>query len=461
MEAPIDRQIVYVGAIPQDIDLLKAERNTMTAIAMLSQAILGTATMFDGLAVTPNGPPALNVLVGPGSIYEVANLDSTAFGSLAADTTDQIVKQGIVLGNTVLSTPAPGTGGFSINYLIQATYSDVDTDSAVLPYYNSANPASAFAGPANTGISQNTRRAGVCSVTVKAGVAAATGSQTTPAPDAGNVGIAVVTVANGQATVTAPNITALTGSQLTAKLPSIGHGQCRLSVTSTTLLTLAQYGGGRLVINGVSQLIPAAGITAGTGGLAASTLYYAYAQMVGGAMVLNLSTTSHVTGANGIEVKSGDPTQTLVGMIRTDASVHFVDSLTQRFCLNWFNRRGLGGAANVSSVTFTNTGAVAEITTSLRVEFLTWADEDARGSFDGCLNDNTGGQSTSIQASIDGSANGSFNQIYSAVNGAQQAFSASFNGAIAEGYHYATLLGAVSANTGTLNQAYARIAVRG
>lgn len=40
-------------------------------------------------------------------------------------------------------------------------------------------------------------------MSAKAGIAAATGSQVTPAPDAGNVGIMVVTVANGRTTITA------------------------------------------------------------------------------------------------------------------------------------------------------------------------------------------------------------------------------------------------------------------
>jgi hypothetical protein len=203
----MDRQIVYPGAIPQDTDQLKQSKNTMVALGMLSQAVLGTSTVVDGLLCTPTGPASLQVNVGPGSIYAVANVDGTSYGSLAADTADQIVKQGISLATLTLSCPAPATTGQSINYLIEAAYNDTDGGSTVLPYYNSSNPAVAYSGPSNSGTPQNTVRQGVCTVTVKAGVAATTGSQVTPAPDAGYVGLWVVTVANGQTQITSTNIT--------------------------------------------------------------------------------------------------------------------------------------------------------------------------------------------------------------------------------------------------------------
>jgi hypothetical protein len=75
-----------------------------------------------------------------------------------------------------------------------------------LPYYNASNPTTAYSGPGGTGTAQNTKRAGQCVVSVKSGAAATTGTQTTPAPDAGCVGAWVVTVANGQTTITAGNI---------------------------------------------------------------------------------------------------------------------------------------------------------------------------------------------------------------------------------------------------------------
>jgi hypothetical protein len=206
------RKIVYNGEIPLGDDFLNSEKNTMIALGMLTKALLGTTTIVDGLACTPTGPASMQVLVGPGSIYSLVNVDGTAFGDLAADTTHQIVKQGISLDNTTLSCPAPSTTGFSTNYLIQVEYEDVDTDSTVLPYFNASNPAVAFSGPANTGTSQNTTRQGQCVVSVKAGAAATTGTQTTPTPDAGFMGLCFVTVANGATSITSGNIHLYTGT---------------------------------------------------------------------------------------------------------------------------------------------------------------------------------------------------------------------------------------------------------
>jgi hypothetical protein len=84
----------------------------------------------------------------------------------------------------------------------------------LLPYYNSANPAMPFSGLGNNGLTQNTVRKGVAVVTVKAGAAAATGSQVTPAPDAGYIGLYAVTVAFGQTTITAGNISTVATAPL-------------------------------------------------------------------------------------------------------------------------------------------------------------------------------------------------------------------------------------------------------
>jgi hypothetical protein len=217
----MNRQIVYSGAIPLDTDQLSQNKNTMVGLGFLMQAILGTTTVADGLACTPTSPASMSVLVAQGSIYEVENIDNSAFGSLAADTVNQIVKQGIIVGNTTFNCPAPGTTGFSTAYLIQASYQDVDGGAVVLPYYNASNPAVAFNGPNNTGVSQNTVRQGVCVLTLKAGTPATTGTQVLPGADAGAISIAAITVANGQTTITSGNIFQITQSAITTKLTGV------------------------------------------------------------------------------------------------------------------------------------------------------------------------------------------------------------------------------------------------
>lgn len=222
----MDRGIVYAASIPQDTDILKLNQNTMVALAMLSQAVFGTSTVVDGLACTAATPAGLSVLVGPGSIYSLANLEATAYGSISADTTDNVVKQGIVLGNTTLPITPPSTSGQSQVFLVQAQFQESDGTPVVLPYYNASNPSVPFSGPANSGTAQNTIRQGKCLISLKAGTAAATGSQTTPAADAGYVGLWAITVANGATTVTSGNIALYPGApfitnKLNAKVATI------------------------------------------------------------------------------------------------------------------------------------------------------------------------------------------------------------------------------------------------
>ncbi|MES9412734.1 hypothetical protein ABEQ88_12390, partial [Cutibacterium acnes] len=165
-------------------------------------------------------PASMQVSVTPGEIYMLAALEGTIYGTLAADTTHQIVKQGISLDASLLTLTAPSVAGQSINYLIQATFQETDisvdptsgTSPVVLQFYNDSNPTVPYSGPNNSGATSNTFRQGSVVLSAKAGISATTGSQVTPSPDSGYVGIAVVTVANGQTTITSGNITAYTSA---------------------------------------------------------------------------------------------------------------------------------------------------------------------------------------------------------------------------------------------------------
>ncbi|MGA7781072.1 MAG: hypothetical protein WCA85_25660, partial [Paraburkholderia sp.] len=202
----MDRATVYTAEQGRSVDFLFAQRATMIGLGKLAQAIMGGNTMVRGLAVAPNSPAALNVLVGIGEIYSLTEVDATAWGALPADTTDFIVKQGLNMTAQTISTPAPVTGGYSICYLIEAQYQDQDTNAAVLPFYNSANPQQPLNGQGGSGAAQATERQGVCVIQAKAGIAAPTGTQVAPTVDSGWTALAVVTVAFGATTVVAGNI---------------------------------------------------------------------------------------------------------------------------------------------------------------------------------------------------------------------------------------------------------------
>lgn len=213
----------------------------MTALAELAESMFGDASVTYDLAVTQSVVPNMQVAVAAGNIYAMTNMDSTSYGSLAADTTHQVMKQGQLLTGISLSCPAPGTVGFSINYLIQAAFAEVDVGSVVLPYYNASNPTMAWSGPANAGTPQATTRQDQCVVTVKAGAAAATGTQATPTPDTGNVGLSVVTVAYGAASILNANITQYVGASLVPQgglASSVAHAIYSKNVAGASNVTL-------------------------------------------------------------------------------------------------------------------------------------------------------------------------------------------------------------------------------
>jgi hypothetical protein len=242
----LDRQIIYSGQVPQTTDLLNTNKQAMIALAKLASDLLGTATLVSGLGCVPTSPASMSVNINPGQIYQLANVDGTAYSAIPLDTTHSILKQGILLDAQSFALTAPGTVGYSQNYLIQATYLDNDINNTVLPYYNSANPSQAFNGPGGNGTAQPTTRAGQVSLQLVAGTAAATGTQTTPAVTTGYVGIAVITVANGQSTITAGNISAypnLVNAPMGGFLAAMGERFSSIqTVTASTTLTTAALG---------------------------------------------------------------------------------------------------------------------------------------------------------------------------------------------------------------------------
>ena len=237
----MDRSIVYPQEQGRSTDFLFAQRSGLIALSKLAAALFGQQNFVNGLAVSPSSPAALTVQVGPGEMYAMEDVDATAYGVLAADTTHQILKQGILLDAATLSCAAPTTSGYSINYLIEASFVEADTANAVLPYFNSANPAQPLSGQNNSGTPQATERQGQVQLVAKAGTAATTGTQSTPAPDSGYVGLAVVSVAYGQTTITSANIATYTGNPsipASGALSAIRNGFYTKNVAGNANVTL-------------------------------------------------------------------------------------------------------------------------------------------------------------------------------------------------------------------------------
>ncbi|SHG92374.1 hypothetical protein [Bradyrhizobium erythrophlei] len=220
----MDRQTIYAGQIPLETDQLKQSQNAMVGLAKLASAVLGSTTIVNAFTVTPTVPASLNVIVTPGEIYQLENLEASAWSSLSPDT-HTILKQGVILDPVTLGITPPTTVGYSQVFLIEVQYQDLDTGSTVLPYFNANVPTVPFSGPGNAGSAQNTVRKGVASVQIKAGLAAPSGTQTAPTADAGWTGIYLVTVANGATTITSGNITPVSGAPfIPVTLPQVPAG---------------------------------------------------------------------------------------------------------------------------------------------------------------------------------------------------------------------------------------------
>ncbi len=230
----MDRKIVWPGQVPLETDLLGTNRNMMIALGRLAQDILGAGTLVSGLAASATTPASMSVSIAAGAIYQLQPVDGTAYSSLPANTTDYILKQGIntTSDGALLTFTAPTTSGQSVIYLIQAAYSEVDTDNIVLPFYNASNPAVPYSGPSNTGASSSTTRAGNINLAIKAGVPSS--SPTPPAADTGFVPLYYVTVAYGQTTITGANIAVATGA------PFIPATLAQIASSAISLASIAE-----------------------------------------------------------------------------------------------------------------------------------------------------------------------------------------------------------------------------
>lgn len=144
----MDRQIVYVGAIPLDTDQLLQSRNTMVALGYLAKMTVGDGGSYaDGFPCTPAG--GLAVLIGAGSLTYPTMVDSGYYGALPPDG-DPLLKIGVNSGSTVV--PLPGTG----EIVISAAFAETASGTAAMAYYNAANPNQTLIGPQGNGEAQAT-----------------------------------------------------------------------------------------------------------------------------------------------------------------------------------------------------------------------------------------------------------------------------------------------------------------
>lgn len=250
------------------------------------------------------------------------------------------------------------------------------------------------------------------------------------------------------------NATARTGfGALYDFVTSPQWGQCRL-VKSGANLVLQRMDGLWLAINDKMYAVPSAGVSLAATGLTPSTLYYIYAWMNGATMTLEASTTGPATDTNtGVRIKTSDATRTLVGMARVITGPAWQDTAAQRFVLSYFNRRPIQTSAFFSTGRSTTSGSFVEVNTEIRNEFLSWSDNAATFWASGGVSNSTAAATTASALGLDGTTplegtNGP--SMPTGIN--NQVLPLGMTTVIAapsEGYHYVTLLGAVTVGTGS------------
>lgn len=227
-------------------------------------------------------------------------------------------------------------------------------------------------------------------------------------------------------------------------------GQCRFYCVSATQCRLIPYQGNQLTIAGVNQTVPSAGVNLANTSLSATTIYFVYAYMNGLTMTLEASTTGHSTDATtGVEIKTGDATRTLVGMVRATASSQFSNALNARFVISWFNRRSAQCSNSAASTLTTGQTTPQPL---FAVEFITWGDEGLPVSFSGGVQNTVSLAVVFMAAALDSGTNAATPATYAQVPSANQYGPFTLSALIGigpEGYHYIYALGWVNAGVGS------------
>jgi hypothetical protein len=310
----LDRRLIYAGSIPQDLDINQSEQFAMISDGFLAEAIMGQSAWCYGLACAPTSPASMSLTVGRGNMGQMTVVDETNPGTSAiADTTDALMKIGINLTSTTLTFVAPATSGQSQAFLIEGQVQETDTGAEVLPYYNSANPTQPFAGPNNSGSSNNALRTQRVVLQVVSGSPAATGSQTTPAVTSGWVPLYVITISNGTTTLTAGNIAVAAAAPFFTALPDIPLpiGPFTPVTSNTTITGRSGYSRVEVILQapGGAGLDCAAtsltsGIASGSGGGAGGLLHGIWAASVGQPILFAIGPAGTPTSASGSVVLS-------------------------------------------------------------------------------------------------------------------------------------------------------------
>jgi len=436
--------------------------NVLPTLASRAGMLLGFDASGDPVAITQFGKWRGNWTTGATyyyadtvqdpatlSLYYVTAQPSYISGtSVAADVSGGYLLK--MIDATVISANAGSAASSAASALVSANNAGTSASNAAV------SAASALVSANNAGTSASNAAVSAASALVSAAAALVSannaGTSASNAAASATLAASYVPSNSGQSGNFLTNNGTANNWAAVAASANYAHGQCRLSYTSGTALTLSRFGGaGFIQINGTAQQIPSAGVLLANTGLTAATLYYVYAYMAGATMTLEASTTTHAT-SSGIEIKSGDATRTLVGMVYMGSGSPgtFVDSTSQRFVASWFNRRSRDLLGLIQNASTTSTSDVV-LQSGNNATCVTWADEASYYSISAYVSASSAGIAVQFVIGLDGSEIGQFNYATWSTGGLWTPATVNATSTFAEGFHTLTALGRVSAGTGSYN----------
>jgi hypothetical protein len=252
-------------------------------------------------------------------------------------------------------------------------------------------------------------------------------------------------------------------------ISSAGRLQCGATCTGggTTSLSYCPYKGNvKTTASQGNYTIPSGCLTAtttsmyvggvGSTSLSANTLYYIYLWNNSGTWVLDAETGGHAADSStGIEIKSGDNTKTLVGMVHTNGSktvatggtttTGFIDTNT---VATWDNRIPTATTCGFTATrTASNHSSFAEVNSENRCYFMSWGDA---AQFSSSLMGYGSTTSCAVETAIfiDSVSGADPVQLSTYTPGNQISVLTSGTATTTEGYHF-TILGALAPSTCT------------
>lgn len=254
---------------------------------------------------------------------------------------------------------------------------------------------------------------------------------------------------------------ATTNRAITSNTATLTHAALPAPIPIGARIGVKGVGGtaaynGSFVVTGSTTTTTSYSLTAANEATVADTggtiyvVYYIYAVDSNNDNIVDLleaSTTGHSRDAsNGVETKTGDATRSLVGMASPIAGPAWADSSSQRFVRSWFNRRAQRLSTSFTAQRSTASLSFVEINAEIRSEFLIWTDELAEAMIVGSFNNSSTGLSY-VSMAYDGITAESLVLTNAGAATFVPAGYTNLKEGLAEGYHVATVVGKVSANT--------------